>query len=124
MVVACTFLVKTWKHKSQLKRWPGPPLLPIIGCAHLIPINYTWKKFELWSQKYGPIYRVELLGTNLLIVSDEKIAEQLMVKRAKIYSDRPQMKSLFDSKSSTGTMEYLPLMGRNGAYELMMLLYF
>jgi hypothetical protein len=38
----------------------------------------------------------------------------LLVKRAKIYSDRPQIRSLFDAKSTDGSMEYLPLMGKNG----------
>lgn len=73
-----------------------------------------WLKFKEWADIYGPIYRTTMLGANFIIVSDEKVAEDLLVKRAKIYSDRPEMKSLFDSKSSTGTMEYLPLMGRNG----------
>jgi hypothetical protein len=60
-----------------------------------------------------------MLGANFIIISDEKIAADLMVKRAKIYSDRPEMKSLFDSKSTTGTMEYLPLMGKVSDSSLM-----
>lgn len=54
-----------------------------------------------------------MLGATFLIVSDERIAEELLVKRAKIYSDRPLIRSLFDAKSTDGSMEYLPLMGRN-----------
>jgi hypothetical protein len=54
-----------------------------------------------------------MLGAKFVIVSDEKIVEDLLVKRAKIYSDRPQIRSLFDPKSTHGSMEYLPLMGRN-----------
>jgi hypothetical protein len=54
-----------------------------------------------------------MLGAKFIIISDEKIAEDLLVKRAKIYSDRPQIRSLFDAKSTYGSMEYLPLMGRN-----------
>ncbi|RFU33339.1 hypothetical protein B7463_g3033, partial [Scytalidium lignicola] len=54
-----------------------------------------------------------MLGATFLIISDEKIAEELLVKRAKIYSDRPEIRSLFDPKSTYGSMEYLPLMGRN-----------
>ncbi|KAG9189986.1 hypothetical protein G6011_08074 [Alternaria panax] len=112
-VVAYRRFIRSKKLPAELKRWLGPVLLPIIGCAHLVPVNYVWKKFEQWSKEYGPIFKIDLLGTDFLVVSDERIAEELMVKRAKIYSDRPEMKSLFDSKSSTGTMEYLPLMGRN-----------
>ncbi|KAK4506825.1 hypothetical protein PRZ48_000558 [Zasmidium cellare] len=72
-----------------------------------------WLKFKEWADIYGPFYRTQMLGANFIIVADEKVAEDLLIRRAKIYSDRPEMKSLFDSKSSTGTMEYLPLMGKN-----------
>lgn len=74
-----------------------------------------WLKFKEWADIYGPLYRTKMLGANFIIISDEKVAEDILVKRARIFSDRPEMKSLFDSKSSTGTMEYLPLMGRNGS---------
>ena len=72
-----------------------------------------WLKFAEWATIYGPIYRTEMLGTKFIIVSDEKIAEDLLVKRAKYNSDRPAVPSLFDSKSTNGSMEYLPLMGHN-----------
>ncbi|PNS15515.1 3-hydroxyphenylacetate 6-hydroxylase [Sphaceloma murrayae] len=72
-----------------------------------------WKKFEEWAKVYGPIYRTEMLGTKFVIVSDDKIIEDLLVKRAKYNSDRPGVKSLFDSKSTHGSGEYLPLMGHN-----------
>lgn len=92
---------------------PGPTLLPFIGRVHDLPINFMWIKFKEWADIYGPIYQTEMLGTKFIIVSDEKIAEELLVKRAKIFSDRPAVPSLFDSKSTHGSMEYLPLMGKN-----------
>lgn len=91
----------------------GPVQVPLIGRIHDLPINFMWLKFKEWADIYGPLYRTTMLGTDFIIVSDEKIAEDLLVKRAKIYSDRPQIRSLFDSKSTHGSMEYLPLMGRN-----------
>lgn len=92
---------------------PGPKLFPVIGRIHDLPVNYMWLKFKEWADEYGPIYRTEMLGAKFIIISDESIAEDLLVRRAKINSDRPIMRSLFDSKSSEGSMEYLPLMGRN-----------
>jgi hypothetical protein len=92
---------------------PGPTLLPLIGRVHDLPIQYMWLKFKEWADVYGPIYRTEMLGAKFIIVSDEEIAEELLVKRAKINSDRPMVRSLFDSKSTHGSMEYLPLMGKN-----------
>jgi hypothetical protein len=72
-----------------------------------------WLKFFEWASIYGPIYQTSMLGAKFLIISDEKIAEELLVKRAKTNSDRPVIRSLFDSKSTEGSMEYLPLMGKN-----------
>jgi hypothetical protein len=95
---------------------PGPTLLPWIGRIHDLPIKSMWLKFKEWADIYGPIYRTKMLGVNFVIVSDETIAEEILVKRAKIYSDRPQIRSLFDSKSTHGSMEYLPLMGKNRKY--------
>ena len=92
---------------------PGPTQLPVIGRIHDLPIDYMWLKFKEWADMYGPIYGTSMLGTKFVVVSDEKIAEDLLVKRAKIYSDRPAVPSLFDSKSTHGSMEYLPLMGKN-----------
>ena len=57
-----------------------------------------------------------MLGDYFIIITDEKVAEDLLIKRAKIYSDRPQIRSLFDPKSTHGSMEYLPLMGRNSKF--------
>ena len=91
----------------------GTALVPWIGRIHDLPIQYIWLKFNGWSDTYGPIFRTKILSSNFIIVSDETIAEELLVKRAKIYSDRPMIQSLFDSKSTYGSMEYLPLMDKN-----------
>lgn len=75
-----------------------------------------WLKFKEWADRYAidGFYRTEMLGAKFLVVSDEKVAEDLLVKKARFNSDRPTITSLFDSKSSFGSMEYLPLMGKNG----------
>ena len=98
---------------AQCLRLPGPKLVPFIGRIHDLPIQYMWLKFKEWSDIYGPIYYTEMLGAKFVIISDEKIAEELLVKRAKFNSDRPPMRSVTDSKSTEGGMEYLPLMGKN-----------
>lgn len=110
------YLIKLWKSSLSGKGYvplPGPNQFPIVGRVHDLPLEYTWLKFKEWADKYGPIYRTSMMGLDLVIISDEKIAEDLLVKRAKIYSDRPAMQSVVDSKSTHGSMEYLPLMGKN-----------
>ncbi|RDW67918.1 hypothetical protein BP6252_09314 [Coleophoma cylindrospora] len=92
---------------------PGPRQIPVLGRIHDLPRQHTWLKFKEWAGIYGPIYSTSMLGAKFLILSDEKIVEDILVKRARIYSDRPPIRSLFDSKSTYGSMEYLPLMGKN-----------
>ena len=67
-----------------------------------------------WAKKYGPIYQRKALGKTYVIITTADVAHDLLSQRGSIYSDRPSVPSLYDSKSETGTGEYLPLMGRNG----------
>lgn len=105
--------VTRYNKRYNVQNMPGPRLVPWIGRIHDLPIDFMWLKFNEWAETYGPIYRTKMLGDNFVIISDEKIAEEMLVKRAKLYSDRPEIKSLFDAKSTYGSMEYLPLMGKN-----------
>jgi hypothetical protein len=117
IVVLAFFILSLFNKRTPSKQrddeLPGPTLLPYIGRIHDLPIQYMWLKFKEWADVYGPIYKTEMLGAKFIIVSDEKVAEELLVKRAKTNSDRPAVQSLFDSKSTHGSMEYLPLMGKN-----------
>ena len=108
--------VKKFRELNDPSGIPGPIQIPWIGRIHDLPIQFMWLKFNEWANKYGAIgfYRTTMLGAKFIIITDEKVAEDLLVKRAKFNSDRPVIQSLFDSKSALGSMEYLPLMGRNG----------
>lgn len=70
-----------------------------------------WKKFKEWADIHGPIYQTSMAGQNFVIVSDETIAEELLIKRGHIYSGRPQIRALFGHKTGIG---YLALMDRTG----------
>lgn len=100
-------------NRAEGRLLPGPKNYPFIGRVHDLPVQYMWVKFKEWADVYGPIYYTSMFGSEFIIVSDEEIAEELLVKRAKYNSDRPRMRSVTDSKSSEGGMEYLPLMGKN-----------
>jgi Cytochrome P450 len=101
------------KNRAEGKVLPGPKNYPFVGRVHDLPVEYMWLKFKEWADKYGPIYYTSMFGSEFIIISDEAIAEEMLVKRAKYNSDRPMMRSVTDSKSSEGGMEYLPLMGKN-----------
>ncbi|KAI0436454.1 cytochrome P450 [Xylaria telfairii] len=114
--VGIVHIYKLFRQINDPKRIPGPTLIPYIGRIHDLPINFMWLKFYEWAKQYSGVngfYMTEILGTPILVVTDEAVAEDLMVRRSKHNSDRPEIKSIFDSKSTHGSMEYLPLMGRN-----------
>jgi hypothetical protein len=105
--------IDRYNKKYTCHNLPGPALIPWVGRIHDLPIDFMWLKFKEWADIHGPIYRTLMLGANFVIISDEAMAEEMLVKKAKVYSDRPEIKSLFDAKSTFGSMEYLPLMGKN-----------
>ncbi|KAK0615326.1 cytochrome P450 [Bombardia bombarda] len=113
--VAILHFLKVFREMNDPNGLPGPTQIPYIGRVHDLPIDFMWLKFKEWADKYGSmgLYRTEMLGAKFIIITDEKVAEDLLIKRAKLNSDRPMIRSLFDSKSTHGSMEYLPLMGRN-----------
>jgi hypothetical protein len=86
--------------------------IPILGCALEVPEKLGWIKFADWHDQYGPIYQVDLAGTNHVWISRDDISRDLLAKKAAIYSDRPHIPALIDDNRSSG--QYLPLMSRNG----------
>lgn len=63
---------------------------PIVGNApelassdgNLVPI------FSRWAKEYGPIAQFSILGEKQVVLSEDRIAVDLFVKRGQIYSDR------------------------------------
>ena len=108
--------VASYLELNSSRQPPGPMQVPFIGRIHDLPVKFVWLKFKEWADIYGKasgFYMTSVLGVKFLVVSDEKVAEELLVKRGRYNSDRPAVRSLFDSKSTHGSMEYLPLMGKN-----------
>ncbi|KAI2617225.1 cytochrome P450 [Hypomontagnella submonticulosa] len=93
---------------------PGPKSYPLVGRVHDVPAEASWLKFYEWSKEYGPIYQTEMFGTVHVWISSEKIAHDLLSRRAAIYSDRPLIPNLPDNRTSG---HYLALSGRNETWK-------
>lgn len=85
--------------------------IPFIGRVHDIPEEGSWLKFYEWSKIYGPIYQMEIFGTQHVWISSEQVAHDLLGKKNTIYSDRPVIPNLPDNRTSG---DYLALLGRTG----------
>lgn len=66
----------------------GPPGKPLVGNLLDVPPYHSWLKFFDWSKQYGPLYRLNLAGQNHVMVSTERIANDLLRERGSLYSSR------------------------------------
>ena len=94
--------------KKPSRHGPGPKGVPILGSAGDLPTgDQPWVNYMQWAKKYGAfgplsvyimlmqcigdfIY-MTVLGQPTYLISSFKTANELMDKRAMIYSDRPVM---------------------------------
>ncbi|KAI0200315.1 cytochrome P450 [Astrocystis sublimbata] len=100
-----------WKESTvnSDEKFPGPRQFPVVGRIHDLDRFCMWKKFKEWADEYGPIFRTSMVGQKFIIISDEKIAEELLVRRGNKYAGRPQIRALLDHKTSP---VYVALMDR------------
>ncbi|KAG2069084.1 cytochrome P450 [Suillus decipiens] len=76
------------KH-SKLCLPPGPTPLPLLGNVLSIDIKEPWLAYTEWGATYGDLVFSRLLGQELVVINSQDVAEALMDKRSRIYSDRP-----------------------------------
>ena len=88
--------------------------LPFIGNVHELSDKNSWMKFREWGEKFGPIYQVNLAGSNHVWITRDKIAKELLGDRRDIYCDRPRIHALEQDSRDSG--QYLPVMSKNGKH--------
>ncbi|CCA72716.1 related to O-methylsterigmatocystin oxidoreductase [Serendipita indica DSM 11827] len=76
------------RDKSSRKYPPGPPKLPIIGNSHNFPKEDWPVVFNEWQKQYGDIVYVQLPGMPFFILNSLSIANELLIKRTNINSER------------------------------------
>ena len=54
-----------------------------------MPKEDAHEVFHTWSQKYGDVMYLEVLGKPIIVLSSEEAATELLDKRSANYSDRP-----------------------------------
>ncbi|ODQ55491.1 cytochrome P450 [Saitoella complicata NRRL Y-17804] len=94
-IIAYLYMKQSSKKQQPLP--PGPPGLPFIGNALYLRKNVGRERqmHKELRAKYGDmVYLKAGPSTNMLLVFDERIAQDLFVKRGAIYSSRPDMKVL------------------------------
>ncbi|KAF5335042.1 hypothetical protein D9758_017438 [Tetrapyrgos nigripes] len=70
---------------------PGPKGLPILGSAFSMPTSHVWIGFNEWAKTWGPIMSFTAMGARYVLVSDYKIADEMLGKTGSEYADRPSL---------------------------------
>ena len=63
---------------------------PSAGTLLDIPPYHSSLKFKVLADQYGLIFKLSIVGGAHVVVSTEKIANDLMRKRSTLYSSREQ----------------------------------
>ncbi|KAI0792989.1 cytochrome P450 [Irpex lacteus] len=83
----------TWIVYWYLRRrraLPGPPRLPLLGNLLQVPLRSQFIPYTDWSRKYvGPIYSLNLLGRETIILNNFEVAGDLLDRCSNIYNSRP-----------------------------------
>ncbi|KAM7212148.1 cytochrome P450 1A1 [Rhypophila decipiens] len=116
LLISAVQQILSWRKKTlgSEPKFPGPQQFPIVGRVHDLPRFSMWLKFKEWADIHGPIYQTHALNQTFIVISDEKIAEELLVKRGHIYSGRPQIRSLIKHKDGPA---YSALMDRHDIWK-------
>jgi cytochrome P450 len=73
---------------------PGPPTIPVLGNAHLIPLKGLHLKFKEWADQYGSVYSLKIGRTTMIVLSDREAVFELLSRRGAHYNSRPVDKQI------------------------------
>ncbi|KAG2038716.1 cytochrome P450 [Suillus americanus] len=92
VIKAFTRFIDSRQNKPRLP--PGPAPLPLLGNVLSLDTKEPWLTYTEWGATYGDLFVVRLLGQEVVVINSQHIAEALMDKRSRIYSDRPYIATL------------------------------
>ncbi|KAJ7046191.1 cytochrome P450 [Mycena alexandri] len=90
-------LVSVGRLRKKRSAPPGPDGLPFIGNLLDLPKREAWQVYLDWSKHYdSDILSMKVPGAQFFILNSAKVIQDLLVKKANIYSNRPHSTLLKD----------------------------
>uniref|UniRef100_A0A8H8CFG5 Cytochrome P450 n=1 Tax=Psilocybe cubensis TaxID=181762 RepID=A0A8H8CFG5_PSICU len=68
---------------------PGPPTIPILGNAHLLPRKFPFIKLAEMAKDYDGIFSLKVTNGTIVVVSNMKTCKELLDDRSAEFSSRP-----------------------------------
>lgn len=82
------------RQRNTIPLPPGPKVLPLFGNITDLPPP-GMPEYRHWlkhKDRYGSLSSVTVLGQTIVIIHDQRVAFELMEKRASKHSGRPNLK--------------------------------
>ncbi|KAG2126531.1 cytochrome P450 [Suillus clintonianus] len=89
VITALGWFIENRQRKPRLP--PGPVQLPLLGNVLSIDTKEPWLTYTKWHAAYGDLFLVRILDQEAVVINSQHVAEALMDKRSRIYSDRPYL---------------------------------
>ncbi|KAJ7102950.1 cytochrome P450 [Mycena crocata] len=89
VLIVSLYYARTKKSVAPLP--PGPRGVPIFGNITDLPQSQPWLTFSQWAKIHGLIVHLRVLGTSIIVLNDVNYAAQMLDKKSRIYSNRPNV---------------------------------
>ncbi|XP_072195648.1 cytochrome P450 2C19-like isoform X2 [Excalfactoria chinensis] len=90
--VACLLSIVQWRKRSGKGKMPeGPAPLPIVGNILQVKPKNLAKTLEELSEKYGPVFSVQLGSTPVVVLSGYEVVKEALIDRADEFAARGHM---------------------------------
>jgi cytochrome P450 len=77
----------------QLKKIPGPPVLPILGSLPFVE-KHQHLAFTRLAKEYGDVSQIQILSQNIVVINGLETIRQAFLKQSEDFAGRPNLDAI------------------------------